>query len=91
MVSLEAGQVGWWLSIDFRGCSLFGDDALGSDLLLLLMRLGLACNAFNICAWGGRWGPLGFCGWFLLNRAIDVPACQGVLNWDLDAIRADRT
>ena len=26
-----------------------------------------------------------------LNRFIDVPACQGVLNWDLDAIRADRT
>ena len=42
MELLEAGQVGWWLSIDFRGCSLFGDDALGSDLLLLLMRLGLA-------------------------------------------------
>ena len=52
---LEAQSSWWWLSIDFRGCSLFGDDALGSDLLLLLMRLGLACNAFNICAWGGRW------------------------------------
>ena len=26
-------------------------------------------------------GTLGFCGWFLLNRAIDVPACQGVLAW----------
>ena len=26
-----------------------------------------------------------------LNRFIDVPACQGVLNWDLDAIRVDRT
>ena len=42
MLWLEAWSSWWWLSIDFRGCSLFGDDALGSDLLLLLMRLGLA-------------------------------------------------
>ena len=26
-----------------------------------------------------------------LKRFIDVPACQGVLNWDLNAIRVDRT
>ena len=31
----------WWLSNDFRGCSLFWDDALGSDLFLLLIRFDL--------------------------------------------------
>ena len=80
MLSLEAWSSWWWLSIDFRGCSLFGDDALGSDLLLLLMRLGFALIHLTVVHMVAD-GTLGFCGWFLLNRAIDVPACQGVLAW----------
>lgn len=59
-------------------------DALGSDLFLLLMNIGFA--ALHLGAWGTVKGSLDgtlreILGWFLLNQAIDVPACRGVLAW----------
>jgi hypothetical protein len=57
-------------------------DALGSDLFLLQMRLdSLYYNSSAESFVKGWLAYIWDSGWFLLNQAIDVPACQGVLAW----------